>query len=164
MSNKITKKELEEIRSRKVAGKEYSNGEVSVFWKRDLCIHSANCLIGLPGVFDMRKKPWIDMAASSTEEIIKTVDTCPSRALTYLKARKQKPSAVRKGRKKLKKFARIEILKDGPMLVKGNFTLLDPGKKRIKLPPAGIAALCRCGASAKKHFCDGTHKKTGFRD
>jgi len=85
MTNKVTKTELKEIKDRKVAAVEYTNGEVTVFWKPRLCIHSANCLLGLPGVFDSDSKPWIDMKGATTEEIMKVVDTCPSRALTYLK-------------------------------------------------------------------------------
>jgi uncharacterized Fe-S cluster protein YjdI/CDGSH-type Zn-finger protein len=164
MSNKITRKELEDIHNRKIAGKEYSNGEVSVFWTRSLCIHSANCLTGLPGVFDLRKRPWIDMKAASTEEIIRVVNTCPTRALTFLKTARPKPASARKRSRKPKKFARIEILKDGPALIKGNFTLWDPDKKRLKISSTGIIALCRCGASNKKPFCDGSHKRIGFKD
>ena len=40
--------------------KEYSNGELTVVWKPDLCIHAAECVKGLPQVFDPNKKPWVD--------------------------------------------------------------------------------------------------------
>ena len=55
----------------------------------------------------------------------------------------------------------IDIMKNGPLIVNGEVELRDsegqayPGKKRM--------ALCRCGASTTKPFCDGTHSKIGFQ-
>ncbi|MBK7343709.1 MAG: (4Fe-4S)-binding protein [Saprospiraceae bacterium] len=43
--------------------KEYSNGEVTVVWQPDLCIHSGKCVIGLPGVFNTKAKPWVNIRA-----------------------------------------------------------------------------------------------------
>ena len=51
---------------------------------------------------------------------------------------------------------------DGPLLVRGNFTLLSPDGTVIE-PGRSTVALCRCGKSAIKPFCDGTHKAIGFR-
>ena len=51
---------------------------------------------------------------------------------------------------------------DGPLLVRGNFTLRTPDGEVID-PGRGTVALCRCGRSAVKPFCDGTHKAVGFR-
>ncbi len=55
----------------------------------------------------------------------------------------------------------IEIIKNGPLIVSGDVELKDsdgsayPAQKRM--------ALCRCGASTDKPFCDGTHSKIGFQ-
>lgn len=62
----------------------YTNGEVTVVWKPNLCQHSAICFRGLPKVFDPRRRPWVDPQGASTEEIVAQVQKCPSRALTYL--------------------------------------------------------------------------------
>jgi CDGSH-type Zn-finger protein len=51
---------------------------------------------------------------------------------------------------------------DGPLLLRGNFTLRTPDGKVID-PGRGTVALCRCGKSALKPFCDGTHKAIGFK-
>lgn len=51
---------------------------------------------------------------------------------------------------------------DGPLLVRGDFTLRTPDGQVID-PGRGTVALCRCGRSAIKPFCDGTHKAIGFR-
>ena len=63
--------------------KEYSNGEVTIVWKQELCTHSANCVKGLPTVFKPKERPWIDENAATTDEIIKQVQKCPSFALSY---------------------------------------------------------------------------------
>jgi CDGSH-type Zn-finger protein len=56
-------------------------------------------------------------------------------------------------------MAKITVLKNGPYLVDGEIELIDPQGNTIK---TAKAALCRCGASTKKPFCDGTHSKIGF--
>ena len=70
--------------------KEYTNGEVTIVWKPQLCIHAANCARGLPKVFQPKDKPWIKPEAASTQNIIDQVLKCPSGALTtYLNTQKQ---------------------------------------------------------------------------
>jgi CDGSH-type Zn-finger protein len=56
---------------------------------------------------------------------------------------------------------KITIMKNGPFRVTGTVELVDHEGKAIETPPAGFA-LCRCGASTRKPFCDGTHSKIGF--
>lgn len=56
----------------------------------------------------------------------------------------------------------IEILKNGPYIVTGDITLKDHAGKEFTLEKKTIA-LCRCGASASKPFCDGMHSKVGFQ-
>jgi CDGSH-type Zn-finger protein len=51
---------------------------------------------------------------------------------------------------------------DGPYLLRGDFRLTDPDGNEID-PRRKTVALCRCGASRRKPFCDGTHKLIGFR-
>ncbi len=56
----------------------------------------------------------------------------------------------------------ITVRKDGPYRVEGELTLLDADGNPIPLPGPRFS-LCRCGASSRKPFCDGTHTKIGFR-
>jgi uncharacterized Fe-S cluster protein YjdI len=63
--------------------REYSNGEVTIVWKHELCIHCANCAKGLPAVFQPKDKPWIKPHGATTDAIIEQVKKCPSGALTY---------------------------------------------------------------------------------
>lgn len=65
--------------------KNYSNGEIIVHWKPEECVHSGNCARRLLSVFNPRLKPWINMEGAGTEEIIKTVEACPSGALSWSK-------------------------------------------------------------------------------
>ncbi|MFH1937847.1 MAG: (4Fe-4S)-binding protein [Bacteroidota bacterium] len=85
MSNEVTKTEVQEFEKKKEKVRTYTNGEVTVYWQAEKCIHSANCIIGLPTVFNAQKRPWITITGADSDEVIKTIDTCPSRALLYLK-------------------------------------------------------------------------------
>ena len=61
----------------------YSNGEVTIVWRSELCIHSGRCFRGLPEVFKAKEKPWITPQGSTAEKIIAQVKRCPSGALSY---------------------------------------------------------------------------------
>jgi CDGSH-type Zn-finger protein len=58
--------------------------------------------------------------------------------------------------------ARITPYKNGPLLVRGPFELVDQDGNTIEVRRK-VVALCRCGKSRMKPFCDGTHKATRFR-
>ena len=68
----------------------YNNGELTVIWKPDLCIHSGNCVRGLGEVFDPEHQPWIDVSKAGTQQIIVQVKKCPSGALSYSMNEKDK--------------------------------------------------------------------------
>ena len=58
--------------------------------------------------------------------------------------------------------ALITPYRDGPLLVRGPFRLADQDGREIEIGRETIA-LCRCGRSRTKPFCDGTHKLAGWR-
>lgn len=62
--------------------KEYNNGEITVVWQPDKCIHSAVCVKGLPNVFRPREVPWIEINSATSQEIVNQVSKCPSGALS----------------------------------------------------------------------------------
>ena len=68
---------------RESLNRRYENGEIAILWQPDLCIHSANCIAGLPHVFNPRNRPWVTIDAASTDELIETVKTCPSGVLSF---------------------------------------------------------------------------------
>ena len=57
----------------------------------------------------------------------------------------------------------IQPLKNGPVLVKGPVQSLDAQGKPMTVPQGQFIALCRCGHSASKPFCDGSRQKAGFQ-
>jgi CDGSH-type Zn-finger protein len=59
---------------------------------------------------------------------------------------------------------KITVRDDGPLRIEGDFEILDPQGKAFGLAGRTALALCRCGHSANKPFCDGAHKTKGFQD
>ncbi len=134
--------------------KEYSNEEIVVCWNPDRCIHAGECIKGLPQVFNLESRPWVDIKGADSEEIMKVIDRCPSGALSYKMVKKEGGSEITS--------AQIKVMKNGPLLVEGNCALIDwTGKKAAT---NRHFALCRCGSSKNKPFCDRTHIKIGFDD
>ena len=68
--------------------KEYSNDDITVVWKPNLCAHSQKCWKGLLSVFNPQKKPWINMESADNEKIMEQVQKCPSGALSFYKNEK----------------------------------------------------------------------------
>jgi uncharacterized Fe-S cluster protein YjdI len=62
----------------------YSNPEITVIWKPELCQHSKLCWKGLGDVFKPQEKPWVKMDGASSDKIIEQVKKCPSGALSFL--------------------------------------------------------------------------------
>ncbi len=134
--------------------KEYSNGEITVIWEEGKCIHSAKCVQGLAQVFDIQKRPWINIKGAETDQICKQVDLCPSKALTWYSNNKEDTTMDDNKEKKS-----IEFLPNGPILISGQVSVKhSDGREEVCDNPA----LCRCGGSANKPFCDGAHNKNGF--
>jgi uncharacterized Fe-S cluster protein YjdI len=65
--------------------KRYSNGEITVVWQPDKCVHSAVCARGLPLVFNPSRRPWIELEHADSAAISAQVDRCPSGALSWVK-------------------------------------------------------------------------------
>jgi uncharacterized Fe-S cluster protein YjdI len=55
----------------------YTNGEITVLWKPNVCIHSTLCWRGLIQVFNPKVRPWVNMNGASTEDIIRQIEKCP---------------------------------------------------------------------------------------
>jgi CDGSH-type Zn-finger protein len=59
---------------------------------------------------------------------------------------------------------KITVIHHGPVRIEGDFEILDPAGKNFGLAGRTVISLCRCGHSANKPFCDGSHKRSGFQD
>ena len=59
---------------------------------------------------------------------------------------------------------KITPLDNGPIRIEGDFQIFDPQGHQFGLGGRKVISLCRCGQSANKPFCDGSHARTGFQD
>ncbi|MDX6512770.1 MAG: hypothetical protein QOE36_2274 [Gaiellaceae bacterium] len=112
-----------------------------------------NCYRGLGGVFKPEARPWVDVDAADAEAISATILTCPTGALHFRRldgAPQEEPEAE----------TTIEPRPNGPLFVRGRVRLVDVDGRLIR--EDSRVALCRCGASENKPFCDGSHRKIGF--
>lgn len=128
-------------------GKAYSGEGITVYYDARRCAHVANCVRGLPEVFKPKERPWIQAANAPAERVAEVVRTCPTGALHYVleegtPEQPQQPTT-------------ITPTKDGPLVIRGNLVIGDQKETR--------AALCRCGQSSNKPYCDGTHAKVGWK-
>jgi len=134
--------------------KEYTNGEVTVVWKLGTCIHVAECVKVQPGVFDPKRKPWIDLEQARTEDIIATIKKCPSGALSYYRNGEEDQEAQSLETK-------VEVMENGPLLVYGTLNVTDAaGNTETK---DKTTAFCRCGHSQNKPYYDGAHIANDFK-
>ena len=62
--------------------KEYSNNEVTIVWKPELCEHAGECVKALPKVYNPKERPWIKAENATGDEIKAQVAKCPSGALS----------------------------------------------------------------------------------
>lgn len=131
--------------------RKYSNDNITVFWDSDKCIHSGKCDGQLPQVFDPRKRPWVNLGAADVETIKRVIDTCPSGALSYQVAGDKASETVT-----------VRVINDGPYKVTGACLLIGADGEAIDV--GKVFSLCRCGASGKMPFCDGSHYTSRFRD
>jgi CDGSH-type Zn-finger protein/uncharacterized Fe-S cluster protein YjdI len=128
---------------------EYRGEKIVVRFDGAKCIHSRNCVLGRPEVFQANAPgEWIKPDNASTEEVVGTALACPSGAITYERidggAQEAAPPV---------NVARVR--EDGPLAIHADM--------RIGSTVAHLrATLCRCGASKNKPYCDGSHTAAGF--
>lgn len=132
-------------------GKAYAGEGVTVFYDAPRCVHVANCVRGLPAVFRPGERPWIQVQGADAERVAEVVRTCPTGALHYaLHGAPPEAPAVP---------TTITPVTDGPLTLRGDLLIQTPAGEVREVR----AALCRCGASGNKPFCDGTHARIGWK-
>ena len=132
----------------------YENEEINVSYDVKRCIHAAECVKGLPNVFDPDKKPWINPDNASAQDIAKTIEKCPTGALHYtLKKsdRSEKPSSKN----------RVKLTANGPVYFFGDLEVQDHEGNTVLNDTR--FAFCRCGSSSNKPACDNSHKKIDWK-
>ena len=131
----------------------YRNDAIEVNWEPKFCIHVRNCVRGLGRVFDPSARPWIDVDAADPDAIAQTILTCPTGALHFRRVDggEQEVGAPE---------TTVEPRPNGPLFVRGRLKIVDAGGRLIREDTR--LALCRCGGSRNKPFCDGSHRRIGF--
>ena len=127
----------------------YENDEIRVFWNASRCIHVATCLNALPEVFDVHSRPWIDVGGASAEEVADAVRLCPTGALRY-DAKGALPD------EEPDQPTTVTLRPNGPLYMRGRVRVVDPAGRVIA--EESRLALCRCGRSRNKPFCDNSHR------
>jgi len=151
--------------------RDYPTAGLTVHWDSEVCIHSRVCASSLSAVFRPGERPWIDADAAGADEIAATIDACPSGALRYTRAEDPaSPHAI--GPSTTGPVAAVEPppvttttvtpTQNGPLEVLGPITVL--AADGTVLREGARMYLCRCGHSANKPFCDGSHARHGFTD
>lgn len=134
--------------------KTYASKDIAVSYDRRLCIHAERCVHGAPETFDPNARPWIQPEKSAAERLARVVAECPTGALRYERLDGGPQEETPAG-------ATLTFEKDGPIYVSGTAPLLD-GAGNAFTDAGTRYALCRCGGSGNKPFCDGTHTSMGF--
>ncbi|MCH7642919.1 MAG: CDGSH iron-sulfur domain-containing protein [Chloroflexi bacterium] len=131
----------------------YIGDGVTIYDDRSRCAHAGNCTDNLASVFKLGTEPWVDANGASVEDIIRVIRTCPSGALSYTTSDNGDPEEAGSG-------PSVIVAVDAPYQTRG--VLVESGDGQ----PYDLQerqALCRCGGSRNKPFCDGTHWYIGFK-
>ncbi len=138
----------------------YTNGEMTVVWKPKVCNHSTLCWKGLIEVFNPKVRPWIKIDGATTVKIIEQVRRCPSGALRYF-LNNEVPNEPNKVVAESATMLKVEVTANGPYLIRSECLIVHSnGKEDTK---TSTVALCRCGSSQNKPYCDGRHTKIEFK-
>lgn len=134
--------------------KTYRGESVTVEFDPARCIHAAECVHGLPAVFDPKARPWIRPAEATAAEVRAVVTRCPTGALRLgSDAVAADEAAPAQGE--------LRLVADGPLYLRGAIEIHEGAKAVLR---ETRMALCRCGASKNKPFCDNSHVAAGFKD
>lgn len=134
---------------------EYLGEAVDVHWHGRLCIHIGECGRAKGELFTTGRKPWCQPDLASNEEVEDVVKRCPTGALTF---HYKDDSNVEKADAE----NTIHVTHNGPLYFRGDLEIegASGNAKGLKFR----AALCRCGRSRNKPYCDNSHEDAGFKD
>lgn len=133
----------------------YPGKQAEVHWDGRLCIHYGDCGRAEGELFVGGRQPWCQPDLAADEEIKNVIKRCPTGALTVVfKGETWNETAA--------PLNTLSVSQDGPLYLDGDIHIDDPGAdipgKRVR------AALCRCGLSANKPYCDNSHADGKFQD
>lgn len=121
----------------------YEAPGIAVTFDATVCRHAAECVHGLPAVFDTARRPWVTPDAAEPGRVAETVRRCPTGALTYrlpdggVEPPDRPTTAIR--------------TTDGRLLLRGQLRITDEAGG---VRETTRAMLCGCGSSAGQPYCD----------
>lgn len=133
--------------------KNYHGTDITVHYNFGVCSHDGSCIRMLPKVFNVNTRPWISPDNAEAKSIVDVIKHCPSGALRY----------TLNGEEFIDYYngePKIKVSKRGPLEFYGGIILKDD--QGTKPETYDHYALCRCGHSRNKPFCDGKHLKHKF--
>jgi CDGSH-type Zn-finger protein/uncharacterized Fe-S cluster protein YjdI len=132
----------------------YETDAIRVHWDSVRCIHTAICLRTLPAVFDVDRRPWVDLSGADADAVADAVERCPTGALRYERldgAAGETPEQP----------TLVMPVNDGPLLMVGDLEVRTPEGDEIA--HEGRLALCRCGLTRNQPFCDNSHRRREWK-
>ena len=130
----------------------YEAEDITISYDVKRCIHAEECMRGLPRVFDPGRRVWVDATQAKAGEIANIVQRCPTGALHFRRTDGGVEESI-PGRNE------VRVTPDGPLYFWGELEIHTP----TAVLKETRAALCRCGASRNKPFCDNSHADIAFR-
>lgn len=134
---------MPEDRTRRDGSRRYEGAGIAVSYEVGRCLHAAECLRGLPEVFDAGRRPWVEPAAASADRVAEVVERCPSGALQYHREDgvpdEVPPSPTR-----------ASLRGDGALHLRGDLRLATPEGERAETR----VMLCGCAQTRQAPFCD----------
>jgi CDGSH-type Zn-finger protein/uncharacterized Fe-S cluster protein YjdI len=131
----------------------YETDAIRVHWDSSRCIHTGICLRTLPSVFDLGRRPWVDLRGAEANAVADAVERCPTGALRY--ERLDGADGERPPRPTL-----VFPIEDGPLLMIGDLDVRGPNGEAITRETR--LTLCRCGLSHNQPFCDNSHRRRSW--
>ena len=134
---------------------EFEDAAIEVTWSKARCVHVAECVRGLPQVFQPGRRPWVMPDRAAADRVAEVVRRCPTGALHYERRDGGAPEAVPESNT-------VVPTPYGPLYLRGDIQVR--GVDGATLLRDTRVALCRCGATKHAPVCDGSHWEAGFDD
>ena len=134
---------------------QYPGKNATVSWNRRLCIHIGECGRAEGELFVGGRDPWCQPDLTTNEDVADVVSRCPTGALTV-------EFADGSGKEQPEPVNTVNVAYSGPLFIRGRLAIEDAPADAEGL--TFRAALCRCGKSRNKPFCDNSHETAGFFD
>lgn len=131
----------------------YAGKDVQVTWNKTLCIHMGECGRAQGDIFKGGRDPWCEPDVAAIADVADVIERCPTGALAYDATSKTEQVADKNT---------VHIAYNGPLFFKGELQIdgADENMPGVQFR----AALCRCGLSKSKPFCDNSHVGGKFID